>query len=513
MSILRWRPTQCGGVNLDDDLASIPAHQLRQCDNYVPYRRRWKLIEGNGTFVSTAMTPRTRHLVEFLEDDTGGGTTKNMLRMRHDGVIEEIGSGTASTITGPAVSPSETMLWDTCVFRSILLMANGSNNLLETSNATSYSQTSGSPPAAPRYVEAWKGRVLISGRSAAPWSVHYSATDDRTTWTGNDAGTELITTPQGDLITAIRSVENYFAIFTNFTITVLIGDHPDDWQKRTIYEDHGTTSHRTVARVNGGLIYANDFGVYLLSADMKRMELTKDIRRYWQNLDGNASRRNTSRSQFMHAVYDPNPDTHRYYIWVSEGTSTAENVCWIFHFNSGEWSRMVSFMDSGQTCQAACIRQNSDGDRHVYLATGSNNTTTNDKRVYRIDSSAGFASVTGSNIVATIQTGIISGIDTSVQNAEPEVTTKRFDDFIAIFVPTTTASQVVSFTWAGCSVDAQADQRTEDQSITSATAGVTRPRVPISTLGWGVIMTMTYTGTAAHSFGGGHFIYTDVGVV
>ena len=512
MSILRWRPTQCGGINLDDDLASVPAHQLRQCDNYVPYRRRWKLIEGNSTFVSSANAVRTRHLVDFIEDSAGSNLFR-LIRMNSNGTVDNISSGTAASVSTPTISSSETMLWDTSNFRGTLLLANGSNNLLEmTTVAGGMSQVSGSPPTIPRYVEAWKGRIFIS-RAAEPWSFNYSAVDDRTTWTGNDAGTEIITPVQGDVITALRSVENYLAIFTNLSVTAYLGDHPEDWVARTIFEDHGCSSHRTIARINGGLIYANDFGVFLLYAAMKRMELTRDIRTYWQNLSASSTQRNKSRSAYMHAVYDPNPDTNRYYIFVSEGTSTAENVCWIFNFNSGEWSRMVSFMDAGQTCQAAVTYESSAGTRLVYFATGTNDNTTSDKKVYRIDGSAGFASRTGSDIAGTIQTGIISGIDTSVQNAEPEVTTKRFDDFIAIFVPTTTASQVVSFTWEGCSVDAKATQRTADQSITSSTADVTRPRVPVSTLGWGLIMTMTYTGTAAHSFGGGHFAYTDVGVV
>ena len=512
MPILEWRPQTAGGVNTDDSIDLIPSQQLQVCDNYVPYRGRLRLMEGNSAFVATAVAPRTRHLCEFLQDDAVGGTTKKMLRMQSDGTIEAIHTGTAVALTGPVIASSTVVLWDTCHWEGVLYLANGNEGLMQTSDGLAYATTAGSPPSNPRYVEAFKNRLFIAGRFVAPQSVHYSAESDETTWTGNDSGTEIISSPHGDFVTCIRSVDNYLAIFTPLTITVLLGDHPDDWTKRTVYEDHGASSHRTVHRVGGGLVYANDFGVWFLSADLKRIELSKDIRRYWQNLTSSSTRRNKARSSFMHAAYDPNPDTHRYYIWVAEGSSTKEDVCWIFHFNSGEWSRMVLFMNSGETCQASCTRENSSGQRFVYFSAGADDTTTVDKQVWVIDGSAGFASRTGdTDIETTFTTGIVSGSYNPQAPTMGPVATKKWLNFFALIGATTTSNTNLTFAWTGHGVLDAASQATIMQSITSASSAIIRPRVPMSVNGWGVVLTLTYKGTVDHSFNGGFFEYEESG--
>jgi len=509
MPLIEWMPVQAGGINLYEDISSLPGHQLVQCDNYYPRGRRWRTIEGNSTFVSAAITPRTRHLVEFQEDDTAGGTVKNLIRFTSAPAIQEIGTGTSVALTGPAISSSQTLLWDTTVFTGILLMANGSDNLMETSDAATYIVTTGSPPTAPRYVEAWKNRVFLAGRSAAPMSIHYCADGNRNLWTGTDAGTEVITSPVGDFVTGIRSVENYLAIFTRRTVTALIGDHPDDWSKRTLYEDHGCVSHRTIARVNGGLVYANNQGVWLLTADLKRIELSADIRDYWINRTSLSTRRNVSRGSFMHAVYDSTMDLNRYYIWVSEGTSTAENVCWIFHFNSGQWTRMTSFMDSGQTCQASCLRENNNGNLNVYFAAGLDDNTTADKRVYSIDGAASFASLTGGNIASTLQTGILFGYMDQQNDIKGLSAPKVFHNFYPKLTTTTTASTNSTMNFNVYAVDYAVQSASRAVLLTSSTADIVRPRVAIGRTGWGLQLTLTYTGQVAHSFMGGVFEYDE----
>ena len=515
MPQLEWLPEQAGGMNLWEDPSSLPMHQMVQLDNYYPVGKRWRLIQGNDVVSPGTTTPRVRHLVEYQIDDAAGGTTKTLLSMKTTGIFN---AETDVALVGAPVASSQTLRWDTTVFTGIMLMANGSDNLVESSNGTTFAATSGSPPSAPRYVEAWKNRVFLAGRDAAPLSVHYCADGDRTTWTGSDAGTEVITSPVGDFVTGIRSLENYLAIFTRRTITVLLGDHPDDWTKRTIYEDHGCTSHRTIARVNGGMVYANDQGVWLLNADLKRMELSKEIRPYWSGDNSTETNalgvaRNLGRSQFMHAVYDPTPDKNRYYIWVSEGSSTKEDVCWIFHFNTGQWSRMTTFMDANQTSQASCLREDSSGNVQPYFAAGADDNTSNDKRVYKISSAQSFASRTGGNITATLKTGILTSPYIPQAQLLGILTTKRWVDIFLKLTGTTTASQSVSYTFRGFATDTAVDQRTISQTFTSASASIVRPRVPISVRGWGFQITMTYTGQIRHSFLGGIINFQDAGEV
>ena len=105
MPILEWRPQTAGGVNTDDSIDLIPSHQMQVCDHYYPYRGRWRLMDGNAVFVGTAVAHRTRHLCEFLQDDTVGGTTKKMLRMQSNGTMQAVQTGTAVALTGPTITP------------------------------------------------------------------------------------------------------------------------------------------------------------------------------------------------------------------------------------------------------------------------------------------------------------------------------------------------------------------------------------------------------------------------
>lgn len=507
--LINWLQEKgAGGVNTYDDAVSIPDHQVVQCDNYYPVGMRWKTIEGNAIHVSAAIAERIRHLVEYQIDDGALGTTKKMLRMltnlaATDSTIEEIGTGTAVVVTGPVLAGSETTLWDTTVFQGVMLMASGVNPLQETSDAITRTSTT-NVPTNPQFVEAWKNRVFIV-RPAAPLVVAYSADGDRTTWTGTDSGTETITSPVGDVCTGIRSVENYLALFTKRTITVLIGDHPDDWTKRTLYEDHGCSSHRTFARINGGIIYANDHGVWLLSAEMKRLELTKDIRQYWQNFDDSATKRNKARGKFMHAVYDPTPGFNRYLIWVSEGTSTKEDVCWIYHFNSGAWTRMVSFMDTGQTSQASALREDTSGNIQTYFATGSDDITTSDKKTYKISNASSFASKTGGDIASTLKTKIFAGPFIPQDKLFGILQVQGWENLFALTTGTTSSA---SLTYTFDNYNSQAkgvSAKAFTQSITSTTADFIRARIPIGLNGWGLQVTITFTGQVPHSIFGGIF--------
>jgi len=515
MPYLDWLPAAAGGVDLYEDPSSIAPNRLIRCDNYYPLGARWKLIEGNTAVVDSA-TRRIAAVLEYQQDNATGGTTKHLLSAEWDGTTHtlwNLTTGTRVAIAGPAITGSTFPFWDYTVFQGVLLLANGQNNAIETSNGSGYSAIAVDLVGfTPRYIEAWKNRVFFSGRNTAPLSVNYTADGSRTTLTGADAGTEVVTSPVGDYVTAIRSVENYLAAFTNRTITVLIGDHPDDWTKRTLYEDHGCVSHRTVQKMNGGLIYANQSGVWLLTSELKRIELSKAIRPYWQGDTNNALgvARNKSRGANMHAVYDPGP-LNRYYIWTAEGSASTEDVCWILHLNNGEWSRMVSTVDAGQTVQASCLREDTSGNVQVYFSGGMNDTTTADKRVYKIGTGASFDSRTGGNIAGRLTSGALGGTFNPRAELLGIASTKLWTDMLAKFVATTTASQQVSFAFSGYSSDAKVAQRTITVPITSASADVIRPRIPIAVRGWGMQADMTYTGQVTHAFLGGLISYTDKG--
>ncbi len=517
MPYLDWLPTAAGGVDLYEDPSSIAPNRLIRCDNYYPVGARWKLIEGNTAHSTSATAERIQNLVEYQVDNTSGGTTKTLLAFTFTGADNRIyqisGGGWGSQLTGTALGATTAPVWDFTVFQGDLVMAGGPLfEVLKTSNGTGYSVLGGPTPSTPRYCEAWKNRLFIAGRNAAPLSVHYCADGDFTTWTGSDSGTEVITSPVGDYVTGIRSVENYLAVFTNRTITVLIGDHPDDWTKRTLYEDHGCVSHRTVQKMNGGLLYANQSGVWLLTSELKRIELSKAIRPYWQGDTTNALgvARNKNRGANMHAVYDPGP-LNRYYIWTAEGSASTENVCWILHLNNGEWSRMVSTVDAGQTVQASCLRENTSGNLQVYFSGGMDDVTTADKRIYTIGTGASFDSRTGGNIAGRLTSGALGSTFNPRADLLGIASTKLWTDMLAKFLATTTASQQVSFTFSGYSSDAKVAQRTITVPITSASADVIRPRIPIAVRGWGMQADMTYTGQVTHAFLGGLISYTDKG--
>ena len=170
MPQLEWLPERAGGINLWEDVSSVPMHQMVQLDNYYPIGRRWQLIQGNDVVSVTTAIPRTRHLMEYQADDGGGGTTKFLLEIRST-INTIINAVTGANLTGSTITASETALWDHTVFQGILLFTNGLDTLKETSNGTTYTDTSGSPPSPVKYVEAWKNRVFLAGRNTAEHSV------------------------------------------------------------------------------------------------------------------------------------------------------------------------------------------------------------------------------------------------------------------------------------------------------------------------------------------------------
>lgn len=512
MSLIPWLPERAGGVNLFDDASSLPPHQLVQCDNYYPHGRRWRSLPGNSTFVSAGKADRVRHLDEYQIDDGALGTTKELLSFESDGKIYATSTGARVQLTGVTYSTSQTLLWDTATFIGIKLIANGSDNLSETSNGTTLTTTAGSPPSAPQYVTAWKNRVFLFGRAAAPLTVNFCADGDRTTWTGSDTGTEIITSTVGDFGTGMKAVENYLALFTRRTITLLVGDHPDNWTKRTVYEDGGCISHRTIQKINGGLVFANDFGVYLLNADGKRQELSRDIRPYWQNKEGNATQRNTARGKFMHAVFDPTPDNLRYIIFLAEGTSTKEDVAAIYHFNQDAWTFLRLFMDSGQTCQASALREDTSGNIQPYIATGSDDITTADKKIYKMDNSASFASLTGGSIAATLKTGILAGQYIPQLREHGLAAVSRYLNIYTKYTDDPTTGNL-TFAFSSAHKATLQAQKTVNMAY-GGSGNISRQRVPIALEGWGLQIKVSHSdSTTAHDFMGGMIETEEKGTV
>ena len=511
MASIAWPGGPAGGINDFDDPSSIPPNQVVTCSNYYPIGKRWRLIEGNVAVTTSGyFANRVRHLIEYQPDDGSGGTSKYLLAILSTGFMWQVDSpAPVALIPNLGPSPSQTSLYDHTVFQGTLYICSRDTATYTVSSvlvpALAFATQAG-------YIEAWKNRLMIANYGTNTLTVAYSAFGLPTTFTGNDSGTEVVTTPFGDFITGIRSTENYLAIFTRRTITLLIGDHPDNWTKRTIYEDHGTSSHRTVQRAFGGLIYANDAGVWFMDADGRRTELSHDIRSYWQNKKALSTGRNKARGKFMHAVYDFTPELNRYMIWVSEGTATDEGVCLIYHFNQQQWSRMDSFFDSGQACQASCLREDASGNIQPYFATGTNDNTTADKKIFNVDGSlSSFASRTNGNIIATLKTGIITPELNPMLQVPGLTSVYHFED---VFFKTTDtpSSGTLSFTFASAQKGTLTSQQTRTLTYTGS-GNIIRERIPIGVTGYGLQITVSRTGQSDHDIIGGIIKATERGSV
>jgi hypothetical protein len=160
---------------------------------------------------------------------------------------------------------------------------------------------------------------------------------------------------------------------------------------------------------------------------------------------------------------------------------------------------------------ASALREDTSGNLQVYFGGGANDDTTADTRIYKIGTGASFDSRTGGNIAGRITSGALGGTFNPRGELLGIASTKLWTDMLAKFLATTTAGQQVSVAFSGYSSDAKVSQRTITVPLTSASADVIRPRIPISVRGWGVQADLTYAGQVNHSFLGGLISYTDKG--
>ena len=518
-----WLPQIAGGINTFDDPSSIEDRQLVTCSNYYPHGHRWRLIQGNSDSGTNVTTQLYEHMAEYQADDSSGGFNKYIMAAFHTGQVYRVGPTLgAFTLITTLSGTTTSSLWDHTIYQGAsIVMANGARNN-SGSGFLNYNATTGSVGVSvvaqtlgAGYVEYWKNRLFLNRPTVAGEVVllRYSAEADLNTWTGSDAGTETIVVPVGDRITGIRSVENYLAIFTRRTITLLIGDHPDNWTKRTIYEDHGCASHRTIQKAFGGLLYANDAGVWFLGPDGQRKELSRDIRPYWQNPTALSTGRNKAQSANMHATYDFNADYNRYYIWVAEGASTNNTVGWIYHFNQNAWTKMDSLLDSGQSCLASCLRENTSGAIQMHFATGTSNTTTNDKKIYTIDPTvSSFATLTGGDIAASMTSKIFGGDLTAFDERNQALSLSSVKGWKNLYAKMTdqASSGLVTFDVTAHQDSGKALQRTTTVQF-NGSGDIVRERVPLSVSGWGVQVGVKRTGQIDHDFMGGIIEYETTG--
>lgn len=263
------RQYEFAGVNTTDPDDQIEPNELSDCRNI---RLEGSAIgeRGGQTKLNTnAISANTVHsLTRFHKDD---GSTRKTIGAVTTKLYDW--SATPTEITRSSGSWTTGVKMDFAAMNNSLFIVNGTDSPEKYVSGSASVAMSGSPPTG-SIIEAHPtaNRLFMSGVTANPKRVYYSALDDPEDWTTtNDAGFFDVPFTEGENVKALAvAPSGILLIFSDSSTHVLQGQDQGNFNRREIDPAIGCRAPRSIAAGRGGVYF-----------------LAQNNRVYWSNGQNN----------------------------------------------------------------------------------------------------------------------------------------------------------------------------------------------------------------------------------
>lgn len=252
---------------------------------------------------------------------SGAAVTRLLVNYKTTRMLRAVGTVVQTESSG-VWSNLETGLtdtdWNAVNFRDSLIMTNGTDNV-KVYNGTTLADLNTNAPKG-KFVTQHDNRVYI----LKDRTISYCALGDPTDWvTVDDAGSINMSTPNGELGTAITSYNGYVIGFSANYYSKLYGKGPDDYELLDGYGNIGCASFKTIQNVNGILYWMDQRGVYSYDGGVP-VDIAQPVRPYLTSLNL------AQIDKCFGGTYDK-----KYYLGLVTGTNIEPNVLLVYDPRSG----------------------------------------------------------------------------------------------------------------------------------------------------------------------------------
>jgi hypothetical protein len=267
----------------DAPRTSIPANGVYDSADFLFHQPGIAIKRGGTSYAGPAMGATTSaKAVAYAEFPAGS----KLVGVGSDNALYSITSGTTTALGGSGVTSG-------IIDRPKLRIGGGKNYLIFPSSdgttapivydgSAAPAALGGSPPAG-KFIEIYKTRLVIGGKSGNENRLYFSPTPDiSTTWDTTNSWIDC-----DHAITGIAALHNALLIFSQGHTERIIGSTPPPGSDmdRSPLGDIGCTDARSIIVQEGNCLFANPRGVYLTNgAGFASLTTEGQIETYWQSL-------------------------------------------------------------------------------------------------------------------------------------------------------------------------------------------------------------------------------------
>lgn len=281
-----WVPIVDGdwshGIIRDVPRASLPPGSVYDSTDYLLHQPGIAQKRGGTSYAGPALTSATYTAGVAFAPFPGGG---KLLGIGNNGHLYTVASGSTSDIStmGSAFATVDTPKFRVGASKNLLVItANDGSTAPMTYDGTTVATLTGSP-AAGKFAEIYKTRLVVANTSGNPNRLFFSPTPDITaTWDTTDSWIDA-----NYPVTGMAALTNVLLIFSAGHTERIIGTTPppgSDMDLATLFGT-GCTDARSIVVMDGQVIFANQNGVYLTNgAGILSLTAVGGIATYWQAL-------------------------------------------------------------------------------------------------------------------------------------------------------------------------------------------------------------------------------------
>lgn len=326
-----------GGLNNNDDSTDIEDNQAQDLLNVIFPKDLAK--RGGYTEVNSTAISGSTGIYGLFPYYYNNGASRKLLYISHTTCGEvNTGTGATSSITTGLTTNLRTR---GLTFKDLFIFVNGTDNPQKI-NEDSGDDLGGSPPVT-SLIALHKNYLFLSGNSTYPSRVYYSDLDDPETWGANDFFD--CNPDDGDKITGLYVTLDSLIIQKEYNTYLLYGDTPSYtegltlWRVKKASTSTGAVNQGSMQAWGKNVLYlSRNEGVQIFGGGVTSDEvefdsmtstlMSKDIT---PSIGGLNESRN---SQAEAVVWD-----YKYILAVPNGSSTTNNLCLVYDFRAGGWSK------------------------------------------------------------------------------------------------------------------------------------------------------------------------------